>query len=190
VANEHGPAAAYLLCVIALQEDAIHYQRPVAYWDEQLMPIVGVRSRYTLCRIRRALVEAGWLHYIPGNRGRPARYWVTIPPAAAQFDDSAIDAGDHMLADILSKTWTANAPSSHRIATENAPNPRTVHPEGDSVQSLDSKRTESAQKTHRNRTETAQKHPTLSTLSRSLKRNLLAQISSVRRRSKLRRPDR
>ena len=34
-------------------------------------------------RVRDKAVEAGWLHYEPGTKGRAARYWVTIPEWAA-----------------------------------------------------------------------------------------------------------
>lgn len=90
-AQQIGPAAAWLVVVIAHQEDAKRYSGPVTFFNEQLMPILGVASRSSLVRARNRAVEAGWLHYSPGGKGRPGKYWVTTPPDAPALDDSPLD---------------------------------------------------------------------------------------------------
>lgn len=90
-AQQIGAAAAWLVTTIAHQEDAKRYSGPVTFFNEQLMPILGVASRSSLVRARQKAVEAGWLHYEPGGKGRPGKYWVTTPPAAAALDDSPVD---------------------------------------------------------------------------------------------------
>ena len=84
----------YVLCVtIAHREDAKRYKGPVTYYNEQLMPLIGVSKWESLESARNRAVQAGWLHYKPGNRGQrlPGRYWVTIP---AEFDDLTDDPCD------------------------------------------------------------------------------------------------
>ena len=85
---------AFVLCVtIAHQEDSKRYKGPVTYYNEQLMPLVGVTKWDTLDNARKRAATAGWLHYEPGNRGQrlPGRYWVTIPTGLDDLNDLPCD---------------------------------------------------------------------------------------------------
>ncbi|WP_397569048.1 hypothetical protein [Schlesneria sp. T3-172] len=93
VAQEIGPTGFALLVTIATTEDAAGYRRAVTFFDGQLMPIVGVDSQKSLARARIKCVDAGWLNYEPGCRGRAGRYFVVIPPHASGIDDNPTDEG-------------------------------------------------------------------------------------------------
>jgi hypothetical protein len=85
---------AFVLCVtIAHQEDAKRYSGSVSFFNEQLMPLVGVTKWESLDRARQRAAQAGWLHYEPGNRGQrtPGRYWVTVPEHLEAVDDKPCD---------------------------------------------------------------------------------------------------
>ena len=98
-AQEIGPEACWLLTVIAHQEDAVHYRRAVTWYEGQLMPLVGLKCRRTLARVRDKAIEAGWLHYEPGRKGVAGVYWVLIPDHAEPFDDSPIGDDQGVLCD-------------------------------------------------------------------------------------------
>ena len=84
VATEHGQDVALLLIGIAMTEDSRRYRGAVTYFNEQLAPVLGFANVKALQRAREEAVNAGWLHYEPGARHRPAKYWVTIP---SEFSD-------------------------------------------------------------------------------------------------------
>ena len=67
-----------LLTVIVTREDKDRYAGPVPFWVRDLTMTLGI-SEDTLARIRRRCVQAGWLHYEPGAKGRAAKYRVKIP---------------------------------------------------------------------------------------------------------------
>ncbi len=77
-----GPIAVLLLLIVAQVEDSVRYSRPVTFFEGQLLPMLGVASWRALNRARRAAVDAGWLNYRPGGKGRPGVYWVEIPANA------------------------------------------------------------------------------------------------------------
>jgi hypothetical protein len=91
VANEIGTDALALLVAIVHTEDAKGYRGAVTFWNEQLMPLIGVNGVKSLIRIRNKAVEAGWLHYEQGGKGVVGRYWVLIPPDFDGVDDSPTD---------------------------------------------------------------------------------------------------
>ena len=83
-----------MLCVtIAHQEDAKRYKGAVTFFNEQLMPLIGVTKWETLDNARQRAVNAGRLEYVPGNRGQrqPGRYWVTIPKGLDDLADAPCD---------------------------------------------------------------------------------------------------
>jgi hypothetical protein len=85
---------AFVLCVtIAHQEDSKRYTGPVTFFNEQLMPLIGVAKWESLDGARRRATQAGWLYYEPGNRGQrlPGRYWVTIPQGLDDVADANCD---------------------------------------------------------------------------------------------------
>ena len=92
-AQEIGHIAFTLCVVIAHQEDAKRYRGAVSFYNEQLMPLVGVSKWEALDKARQRATDAGWLHYTPGNKGKrlPGRYWVTIPADLADLDDAPCD---------------------------------------------------------------------------------------------------
>lgn len=90
-AQDLGPEVCWLLTVIAHQEDVKRYKGPVTYWNEQLMPLCGFGGRSRLVLARDKAVEAGWLHYEPGTKGKPGLYWTTIPEHFAETPDAPMD---------------------------------------------------------------------------------------------------
>ncbi len=90
-AHEIGPETCYLLTQIAHCEDSKHYSNGVTYWSEQLQLIAGM-SKTGLWRATKRAVAAGWLHYEPGTKRRPSRYWVTIPPRYEGVPDTELGA--------------------------------------------------------------------------------------------------
>ncbi len=90
-AQEIGTVAAYLLRVIADQEDALRYTKAISFWDVSLMTLVGCSSQKTLASARKKAVDAGWLHYKPGAKGRAGLYWVLIPPHCVSISDDPIN---------------------------------------------------------------------------------------------------
>ena len=96
-AQEIGPEACWLLTIIANLEDAKRYSAPVTFFNEQLSPLCGFGGSKRLVAVRNRAVQAGWLHYERGGKGRPGRYWVTIPKAFQVLDDSPCDeSSDHL----------------------------------------------------------------------------------------------
>ena len=93
VVMELGTDVCWFLTVIAHQEDVKRY-RPVNYWNEQLMALVGAKSVDKLIRMRNAAVAAGWLHYHSGGKYRPGVYWVLVPAEFEETPDTACDEPD------------------------------------------------------------------------------------------------
>ena len=91
VAQELGPEVCWLLSIVVHTEDCKRYAGPVTFYNEQLLPLVGIGGRARLVRARQAAQEAGWLHYEPGARNRPGKYWVTIPAAYEGLPDYPVD---------------------------------------------------------------------------------------------------
>ncbi|MCL4193867.1 MAG: hypothetical protein KJZ87_19165 [Thermoguttaceae bacterium] len=91
MAQDIGPEACWLLTIIAHQEDAKRYRGPVTFWNEQLMPLCGFGGRSRLVAARVKAVEAGWLHYEGGGKGRPGVYWALIPAGLDDLEDTPCD---------------------------------------------------------------------------------------------------
>lgn len=91
VANELGTDVFTLLVIVAHTEDAKRYQGPVSWYNEQLLPICGLRNVKALDRARTTAVEAGWLHYEPGGKSKPGRYWVLTGSGDISLDSNATD---------------------------------------------------------------------------------------------------
>ena len=90
-AQELGSLTCWLLTVIAHTEDAKRYTGGVTFFNEQLMPLLGIRKWATLAKIRKAAVDAGWLHFQSRGSRKPGVYWVTIPADVADLPDSPVD---------------------------------------------------------------------------------------------------
>lgn len=93
VAQRLGTDVFALLCVIALQEDVVRYHRPVSFWNDQLLPLVGFAKRDRLAKARKKAIDAGWLLYREGGRHVPGEYRVTIPVELRGIFDCAVDEG-------------------------------------------------------------------------------------------------
>lgn len=91
IANQIGQDAAFLLTVIASTEDAKGYRGPVSFFNEPLMNMSGFRRLNTFIAARRRAVEGGWLHYEPGTNKVAGLYFVLIPEAHRDWDDSSSD---------------------------------------------------------------------------------------------------
>lgn len=94
LAQRIGTDATFLLSVIAFQEDACRYKRPVSFYTNQLLPILGFAKWDRLDKARKAAVSAGWLSYEEGGHRKPGTYFVTIPDGLEDIPDTAIDEGD------------------------------------------------------------------------------------------------
>jgi hypothetical protein len=66
-AHQIGPSGCWLLSVLSVSGR-------VEWWDDELAGVTGLGSRSTLGRVRQTCIDAGWLRYEPGARGRPALY--------------------------------------------------------------------------------------------------------------------
>lgn len=84
-ANHIGRDAAWIITNVAAMEDTKRYSGAVAYWNDHLRDVAGFTSKKTFDKARKAAVNAGWLHYEPGGKGRAGLYWTLIPKDAEQF---------------------------------------------------------------------------------------------------------
>lgn len=116
-AQEIGQDGILLVMAIAHTEDAKRYTAPVTYWNDQLRSILAFNSWGKLDRARKRAVEAGWLHYEPGGKGRVGKYWVGIPPEFAELSDDPLDE------DFLSTSGETNALSSPPVVKETGGKP-------------------------------------------------------------------
>lgn len=92
-AQEIGTTAFALVMVIGHCEDAKRYTGYVTYYNDQLLPLLGIRKWDTLDRARKAAVESGWLHYESPGKHQAGRYWILIPEQFQGLDDSPTDEG-------------------------------------------------------------------------------------------------
>lgn len=108
-AQEIGSDAFVLLTVIVHTEDARKYSGPVTFWNDQLQSVLGFSSWGKLDRARKRAVDAGWLHYECGGKGKVGKYWVTIPGGLQGLRGHPVDE-DHPI--ILSENGETNQLSS------------------------------------------------------------------------------
>ena len=90
-ANEIGTDAFTLVVNVVMTEDAKRYTGAVTFTNEQLMPICGFGGRDRLNNARTKAMRAGWIHYEPGRKGIPGRYWATIPEQYREIRDGSCD---------------------------------------------------------------------------------------------------
>jgi hypothetical protein len=91
IATELGPEVCWLLTVLVHTQDARFYAGPVGYWNENLASICGFASVNRLIRTRQKAIDAGWLRYEPGKKGRAGTYAVQIPEELQHIPDGATD---------------------------------------------------------------------------------------------------
>jgi hypothetical protein len=80
-----------LLTVVVATEDARRYASPVAFYNEQLMMLLGFGSKKRLIAARAKAIAAGWLAYQAGGKGVAGLYYVQIPPELEQIPDGPSD---------------------------------------------------------------------------------------------------
>lgn len=90
-AQDIGPTACYLLCVIAHTEDAGRYAGPARFWRSQLMETLGFTSPKQLVIARQKAVDAGWLVYQQQGTRAVGEYFVAIPGRFSGLSDAAIE---------------------------------------------------------------------------------------------------
>lgn len=90
-ANEIGHVAFTLCVTVAMVEDSKRYKGAVTFYNEQLMPLIGVKKWEALDLARRKAADHGWLYYDSGGRHKPGRYWVTIPAGLHDLEDTPCD---------------------------------------------------------------------------------------------------
>lgn len=107
-AQDIGPAACYLCCIIAHTEDAARYAGPARFWNSQLSETMGFRSPQQLVRERQRAVDAGWLVYERDGTRAVGKYFVKIPERFSKLSDAPIEAPETAPthSDIHSKTGT------------------------------------------------------------------------------------
>jgi hypothetical protein len=89
-ALHYGTDSCLLNQTVAMQMDACRYRGPVAFWNRQLLDVLGFAKHERLDRARKRSIEAGWLLYRPGNRHRAGQYRVVIPAELQSVETSTI----------------------------------------------------------------------------------------------------
>lgn len=113
-----GADACWMLTVIVTTEDVTRYRRGVTFYNEQLMPLLGITRWHRLDAIRRKAIGAGWLHYEAppkGLRGKPGVYWVTIPAYAEGLPDSQFDEGELSTESVDTPVDSHHPPSTESV---------------------------------------------------------------------------
>jgi hypothetical protein len=127
-AQELGPSACWMLSVIACQEDAKRYIEPANYYYDQLMPLCGFSSRKQLRATIEKAVSLGWLNYVPGAKGKPGRFFVSIPERFQEIEPTGCDetfSSDSELQAELQREPKRNCKGNTPIPIP-SPNPITV----------------------------------------------------------------
>lgn len=93
VAQRLGTDVFALICAIVMTEDAVRFERPVSFWNDQLLTMLGFAKRDRLAKARKKAIDAGWLLYREGGRHVPGEYRVTIPVELRGIFDCAVDEG-------------------------------------------------------------------------------------------------
>lgn len=129
-----GPEGFCLLAIIVHQEDAKRYTGAVSFWNAQLAPLCGFQSEDRLARVRSRCIEAGWLHYEKGAKGKPGKYWCLIPEEFTPLDDSPTDETETPPQNATAKRGGKRGESERsdnfppQNAGESAVNPRAILP--------------------------------------------------------------
>jgi hypothetical protein len=82
IAADYGAEAMLLLSIVAIREDAARYTGPVSISEYNLARLTGCRNESQLKRVRKLLIDTGWLGWVYGeNKRTRASYFVKVPPA-------------------------------------------------------------------------------------------------------------
>lgn len=123
-----GASVCWLLTVIVLEEHKAKYRRAVLFFNNQLVKETACGSVDTLDRNRTKAIKAGLLHYVPGRRMCPGRYWVIDPVGqrVTDFEDQA----DGNLRTGAEQTGFSSAPVRNPLTLSHSPAPSS--PDGPS----------------------------------------------------------
>lgn len=95
LAQQCGADVLALLSVIAVTEDARRYRGPVAFFNAELLRVLGFGKWERLNNARRAAVDTGWLLYENRGSRRAGYYRTTIPVDFEMMPDTAV--GEELL---------------------------------------------------------------------------------------------
>lgn len=129
LANEHGTDVFTLLVIISSLEDSKGYRGPVTFWNEQLMPLVGITSLTTFKRVRSKAIESGWLIYQQGSRSKPPKYFVNVPDVYKDCNDRPFDENPDELSSPSGPYLTHNPDSIDPSSPDLALNPVSIRPQ-------------------------------------------------------------
>lgn len=87
MSREIGARATLLLASVVTAEEHYGFRGPVCVFDGQLAEMCDC-SRATMRLAREKAVSEGLLRYLPGEKGRPSKYFVTQLPNVPLGDDS------------------------------------------------------------------------------------------------------
>lgn len=118
-AMELGTGATLMLMVIAQQEDSKRYTGPVLYWNSQLGLLCGFIGSKRLTNARQAAIDAGWLAYTPGRRGKAGKYWVMIPERYSNLNDGPCDEMTDELEVELTNETSTQQDRGHVLTSQN-----------------------------------------------------------------------
>lgn len=84
----------FVLCsLVALTEQSKRYTEPPRFWTKQLLELLSVKSRSSLCEIRDRCIRAGVLEYEAGHKGVACLMWTVMPPCWESQSDGFLDDG-------------------------------------------------------------------------------------------------
>lgn len=82
------------VAMVAMQWDAIRYNRPVSYHIGALMMLLGIISKDSFYRIEKRCIASGWLKKRNQGTRKTVLYWVEIPERFGEIPDTPTEDGD------------------------------------------------------------------------------------------------
>lgn len=105
---EAGPEVFSLLAAVVMQEDRLFCVRAVDFFNEQLCTSSGLATVPRLRRARDRAVLLGLLHYTPGAKRRPAKYFTLGMPLTRPRDTGTKRSSKRTES---GKNWSTTIPS-------------------------------------------------------------------------------
>ncbi len=79
--------------LVAMQWDAIRYNRPVSYHLSALFDLLAITSKDSFYRLEKRCIAAGWLKKKNQGTRKPVLYWVEIPARFGEVPDTPSEDG-------------------------------------------------------------------------------------------------